>query len=97
MSCNTPPCEACGDAHTVGRTNFLEPLKDEVPGIHLLGRTVNKGKRKGQGGRPGPLEVVAFGSQETAVVVIFLHVPGLPPSVHTNSAPFESIKISPWR
>ena len=32
---------------------------------------------------------------QTAVVVTFLHVPGVPPFTHTNSAPAESMYISP--
>ena len=66
----------------------------ELPRIHIPRTPLNKGMEKGRGVAVPALRKALYGSQ-TAVVVTFLHVPGVPLAVHTNSVPAESRYISP--
>ena len=67
-----------------------------LPRRLLLGSSVNKGQERGPRLLETPaLESDMYYSFHTAVVETFLQVPGVPSLVHTNSAPLESMYISP--
>jgi hypothetical protein len=69
---------------------FREHGTGELRRTPLPRTRVNKGKEEGRGALcPDPAKAV-YGSQ-TAVVVTFLHLPGVPLAVHTNSVPAESM------
>jgi hypothetical protein len=71
----------------------------ERPRITIPRTPVYKAKKKGRESSfsPAPSKALFFvyPFSQAAVVVTFLQVPGVPPAVHTNSVPAESMYTSP--
>ena len=71
----------------------------ELPRILIPRTPVYKAKKKGRESSfsPAPSKALFFvyPFSQAAVVVTFLQVPGVPPAVHTNSVPAESMYTSP--